>query len=327
MGRKAQKAKKKQAWENSDDDEEHEENEEETKSSESESDEEETTTQQQQSKKNNNKKAGGKKGGKQQQQSKAQEQQEKSAESGASAAAAATTSSSSRKPVNVIYCPISKWPAEMCEYNGEFAKCKQWHIDHAEELKIENVEELENGGGEKGRKQKLPGDEVLLGNPNKKNQVKELTIDIRKRTGRKKTTLIKGLEYWGIQPNPVAQLLKKKFSCGTAVIDPPSSGMPATVEVQGENTDQLIALLTGKDYNIPNESIVMLREGKPLRAKTGGAGGAQESSSDDEEDSSNQASAVSSKNQTTEDLLAGAPSNRDAPAPRPKGKKPHGKKK
>jgi len=100
--------------------------------------------------------------------------------------------------------------------------------------------------------------------------------------------------------------------------------MPATVEVQGENTQQLIALLTGKDYNIPEDAIVLLKEGKPLRQKSGGGNNDQESSSDDEEESS----AVNSKSntaQSTEELLAH--NNRDAKAPRPKGKKPAGKRK
>lgn len=289
MGRKAQKAKKKQAWEGSDESED-EENEETTKNEEEDSSSSEDESEQQKS--NKNKSSSSKPAGKKESGSKAVEQQKQQQGGSAPAAAAATTSSQGaaaaasttgkRQPVIVIYCPISGWPAEMCEYNGNFAKCKQWHIDHAEELKVD-ADEID-AQGELGRKQRAPGDEVGVSNPKKANQPKEVSIDLRKRTGRKKLCIIKGLEMFNIQPMALANFLKKKFSCGTSVIEPPSQGMPAAVEMQGDKQQELVALLTGKDYNVPADAIVLLREGKPPRMGGGDQNDDDAESSDDEDD-------------------------------------------
>ncbi len=207
------------------------------------------------------------KGGKAAKQAEEQQQQPAAAAAAASssssvAAAAAASSSATPKPVTVIYCPISTWPAEMCEYTGNFAKCKQWHLDNAELLSAAEQQKLGAGDTtELGRKQKTPGLAAEL--MNKVGAVKELVIDVRKRMGRKRQTFVKGLEYFG-QVNLAATALafKKRFSCGCGVIEAPSSGLPATIEIQGDVCKQLLELLPAQ-YGVDRAAIKTFKQGKP----------------------------------------------------------------
>lgn len=148
----------------------------------------------------------------------------------------------------------------MCEYTGDFAKCKDWHIANAELLAADKSK-LESGDQhELGRKQKVPGAAAELAN--RKDIVREVSIDVRKRMGRKKLTYIKGLEIFGHQLTGTALAFKKRFSCGCTVLEPPNPGMPGTIEIQGDVGRQLLEILPTQ-FSVPRESIKTLREGKP----------------------------------------------------------------
>lgn len=156
------------------------------------------------------------------------------------------------EPISVSYCPICSFPAEMCEYSGMFDKCKPWLM---EQLAAEEAAALADAE-EKGRKrrpltehEKL--DNLLAGKGKKKIQ-QVITLDCKTRSGKKRVTIITGLDLFGLNMSDVSRDFKKMFSCGAGIVEEPGQ-LPA-VEVQGDIVSQLCDLLPTK-YKIPKEAI------------------------------------------------------------------------
>ncbi|KEG07456.1 hypothetical protein DQ04_09741000, partial [Trypanosoma grayi] len=63
-----------------------------------------------------------------------EEQDEGDAVSGAAEQLEDGAAVARHEPVEVLYCPICTFPAEMCEYSGMYEQCRPWLLEHAKEL-------------------------------------------------------------------------------------------------------------------------------------------------------------------------------------------------
>jgi translation initiation factor 1 (eIF-1/SUI1) len=172
-------------------------------------------------------------------------------------------------PLRILYCPITSWPAEMCEYSGNYSKCKEWHVANA--ATPEALAALAEG--EKGRKQRVP---LEGGATHSRKEVERvITLDIRKRVGRKYITIVRGLELFGLNSKALATVWKKRFSCGCTHLES-EHGNQAGVELQGDFAMELRQMLTSPDNKVPDSAIIDMKEGKrpgqkPAGAQDGGA--------------------------------------------------------
>ena len=153
-------------------------------------------------------------------------------------------------PVDVTYCPICTFPAEMCEFSGMLEQCKPWLMENAAMLEAESIANAANSE-EKGRKQKLKSDKEPKGE-------KVILFQTKVRARQKKTTFVQGLDAFGHNLKELCQMFKKKFSCGCSIEENP--GVPDAIEIQGEVVDEVAELIQGGKFNIPKE--LMFRVGK-----------------------------------------------------------------
>jgi translation initiation factor 1 (eIF-1/SUI1) len=152
--------------------------------------------------------------------------------------------------LDVTYCPTCTLPPEFCQFSGKFEACKEWLGQMAEDDPWYN---RILDGEECGRKQKAGG------GTGKKAMVKEVTIETNKRMKRKFTTIVQGLDAFGVDLKAVCAEWKKKFSCGVSVEERP--GQPDAVEVQGDVFDTLATMLP-EAYGIPVSAMFRLEKGK-----------------------------------------------------------------
>ena len=151
-------------------------------------------------------------------------------------------------PQVVTYCPTCTFPAEMCEYSGMFEKCKPWL---AEQMAADEASALAEAE-EKGRKRRVLTEQEridgLLSGKGKKKVEQSVVLEVKVRSGKKKVTLVHGLDLFGHNMEDVARQLKKVFCCGAGVTSSP--GQLDYLEIQGDFIRQLLDMLPAK-YNIP----------------------------------------------------------------------------
>lgn len=160
------------------------------------------------------------------------------------------------KPVEVLYCPMCTFPAEMCEFGGMMEKCRPWLLEHAAELA---------DAEDRGRKRRILTEKgrleaLLEGRGIKKALERIVVLEVEKRTGRRMITSVFGMDLFGFNLKDLSKDWRKRFSCGAGVRAAEEGKHQDCIEIQGNVVDQLAEMLITK-YNIPKESVYML-EGK-----------------------------------------------------------------
>ncbi|KAH9586457.1 SUI1 domain [Trypanosoma melophagium] len=159
-------------------------------------------------------------------------------------------------PVDVLYCPICTFPAEMCEFSGMYEQCRPWLLEHAKEL----AEAEERGRKRRVLTEKERLERLVQGRGTKKAIERIVLIEVSQRKGRKMTTSVKGMDLFGFNLKDLSREWKKAFSCGAGVTTSEESKQNS-VDIQGNVAAQLIELLPVR-YNIPKDAIYQMEDKK-----------------------------------------------------------------
>lgn len=164
-------------------------------------------------------------------------------------------------PVEVLYCRICSFPAEMCEFSGMLEKCRPWLQEHAADLA---------DAEEKGRKRRILTEQgrlqkLLEGGAGPKhaitrNVIVELDVQANKHT------IVIGMDLFGFNLKDLSREWKKQFSCGVAVKKGEESNEQNRLEVQGNVVEQLGKLFVDK-YDIPMECVLKVVKGTDGKKK------------------------------------------------------------
>lgn len=166
---------------------------------------------------------------------------------------------SRHEPVEVLYCPICTFPAEMCEYSGMYEQCRPWLLEHAKEL----AEAEERGRKRRALTERERLERLVRGNGTKKAIERIVVIEVSQRKGRKMTTSVKGLDLFGLNLVDFARECKKLFSCGAGVKSSEELKQNS-IDIQGNVVERLIELLP-EQYNIPREAIYRMEDKKKVK--------------------------------------------------------------
>jgi density-regulated protein DRP1 len=191
-----------------------------------------------------------------------------------------TTAESEAKPQpTILYCAVCGLPPEYCEFGPNFEKCKPWILEHCPEVypNLLNLKDDEGGEKAEGEKEKSgsgkrggkglqkPKDDsevkILPGGKVKKKEVPKVHISRAQRSKNKYTTVITGLDKFGIKLQEASKSFAKTFSCGSSVVKGVSGD---EILIQGDFVDDLVNLLMEK-HQIPEDSITIEDEKKKGR--------------------------------------------------------------
>ena len=154
----------------------------------------------------------------------------------------------------VVYCGVSGYPLEMCEYHPLFEKCLVWWEenhpemldDYLEENGLESAEELTSKVSKRAIK-------ASKKKANAASKVKRgVIIERSQRSKRKFNTIVRGLETFEIDLKKASKLFGKKFACGSAVSKTASGGKE--IIIQGDVAYELIDFLE-EEYEIDPSSV------------------------------------------------------------------------
>ncbi|KAG5502770.1 hypothetical protein JKF63_04537 [Porcisia hertigi] len=156
--------------------------------------------------------------------------------------------------VEVLYCPVCTFPAEICEFSGMLEKCRPWLLEHASELA---------DAEERGRKRRILTEkerlEAMLEGRGIKTALQRIVVlEVEKRTGRRMITSVFGMDLFGFNLKDTARDWRKRFSCGAGVRAAEEGSHQDCIDIQGNVADQLAEMLITK-YNIPKGSVYMMQ--------------------------------------------------------------------
>ncbi|KAG5503186.1 hypothetical protein GH5_04248 [Leishmania sp. Ghana 2012 LV757] len=165
-----------------------------------------------------------------------------------------------QRAVEVLYCPICTFPAEMCEFSGMMEKCRPWLQEHAAELA---------DAEERGRRRRILTEKdrleaLLEGRGIKKALERIVVLEVEKRTGRRMITSVFGMDLFGFNLKDLSREWRKRFSCGAGVRAAEEGKHQDCIDIQGNLVDQLAEMLVTK-YKIPKESVYMMEGKKRVR--------------------------------------------------------------
>lgn len=166
---------------------------------------------------------------------------------------------SRHEPVEVLYCPICTFPAEMCEYSGMYEQCRPWLLEHAKEL----AEAEERGRKRRALTERERLERLVQGRGTKKAIERIVVIEVSQRKGRKMTTSVRGLDLFGLNLVDFSRDCKKMFSCGAGVKSS-EEVKQSSVDIQGNVAAQLIELLPER-YNIPKDAMYQIDDKKKVK--------------------------------------------------------------
>ena len=186
---------------------------------------------------------------------------------------------------------VCGFPPEFCE-NGPNGKkwkkeCGPWLVDNMAEsflrkygLIDDDDDELAEGtegmsledGKKKGEQTTKKGetvgkgDKVMPGGKVKKGGAeKRVTVEKESRNKRKFITRVIGLEHFGVNLKDASKVMKKKFSCGCAVVTP-GAGKPDAIEIQGDFMDEALEMISEhKDFASVPEDKLFSKEGNKFK--------------------------------------------------------------
>lgn len=162
----------------------------------------------------------------------------------------------------VSYCPLCGLPPDFCIWGPSWDKCKPvalekfpYYYPELAGIDLGDAKQKAQEAVDKSKVKELPG--------GKKTRAKSPEVFIKKNTrgGRKCVTCIIGLESFGVKPEAVAKLCKKKFACGSAPVKG-EQGQPDCVEIQGDFEEEVITLLVENFKEIPRRKVTIAEGGK-----------------------------------------------------------------
>lgn len=162
-----------------------------------------------------------------------------------------------QEAVEVLYCPICTFPAEMCEFSGMMDKCRPWLQEHAAELA---------DAEERGRKRRILTEKERLeamieGRGIKKALERIVVLEVEKRTGKRMITSVFGMDLFGFNLKDLSKDWRKTFACGAGVRAAEEGKHQDCIDIQGSVEDRLVEMLLDK-YNVPKDSIYIIRNKK-----------------------------------------------------------------
>ncbi|RNF21664.1 hypothetical protein TcG_02755 [Trypanosoma cruzi] len=163
------------------------------------------------------------------------------------------------EPVEVLYCPICTFPAELCEYSGMYEQCRPWLLEHAKEL----AEAEERGRKRRALTERERLERLVQGRGTKKAIERIVLVEVTQRKGRKMTTSVKGLDLFGFNLKDLSREWKKLFSCGAGVTSSEELKQ-SSIDIQGNVAAQLIEMLPER-YNIPKGAIYQMEDKKKVK--------------------------------------------------------------
>ncbi|CBH16919.1 hypothetical protein, conserved [Trypanosoma brucei gambiense DAL972] len=163
------------------------------------------------------------------------------------------------EPVDVLYCPICTFPAEMCEFSGMYEQCRPWLLEHAKEL----AEAEERGRKRRVLTERERLERLVKGSGNKKGVERIVLIEVSQRKNKKMTTTVKGMDLFGLNLKDLSREWKKMFSCGAGVTTSEELKQ-SMIDIQGNVVEQLVEMLPGK-YNIPKDAIYKMEDKKKVK--------------------------------------------------------------
>ncbi|EKF32067.1 hypothetical protein MOQ_004087 [Trypanosoma cruzi marinkellei] len=163
------------------------------------------------------------------------------------------------EPVEVLYCPICTFPAELCEYSGMYEQCRPWLLEHAKEL----AEAQGRGRKRRALTERERLERLVQGRGTKKAIERIVLVEVTQRKGRKMTTSVKGLDLFGLNLKDLSREWKKLFSCGAGVTSSEELKQ-SSIDIQGNVAAQLIEMLPER-YNIPKDAIYRMEDKKKVK--------------------------------------------------------------
>lgn len=154
-------------------------------------------------------------------------------------------------PVEVLYCPVCSFPAEMCEFSGMMEKCRPWLQEHAAELATAE---------EKGRKRRILTEQgrlekLLEGGAGRKHVItRSVVVEVDDHDRKRQLTIVTGMDLFGFNLKDLSREWRKQFSAGAGVREAEEKHEQSRVEVQGNVAAQLGKLFQTK-YKIPEECV------------------------------------------------------------------------
>ncbi|GET89131.1 hypothetical protein, conserved [Leishmania tarentolae] len=164
-----------------------------------------------------------------------------------------------QRAVEVLYCPICTFPAEMCEFSGVVEKCRPWLLENAAELA---------DAEERGRKRRILTEKdrleaMLEGRGVKKALERIVMLEVDKRVGQRMITSVFGMDLFGFNLKDLSKEWRKRFSCGAGVRAAEEGKHQDCIDIQGNVVDQLADMLITK-YKIPKESVYLMEDKKKV---------------------------------------------------------------
>ncbi|XP_002742065.2 eukaryotic translation initiation factor 2D-like [Saccoglossus kowalevskii] len=113
----------------------------------------------------------------------------------------------------------------------------------------------------------FPGQTISKNSGIKKGKVPSITINVEKRTGNKKVTLVQNLEVFGIDPKSFARTVQVNVAASTSISPLPGNGAGFQVLIQGNQINYVAQLLLD-EFKILKKYIVGLEKApKPPKKK------------------------------------------------------------
>merc|ERR1711998_462704 len=109
------------------------------------------------------------------------------------------------------------------------------------------------------------GDKLMPGGKVKKMEPPCVTVEKITRNKRKFTTVVTGLEHFGVKLKDASKVFKKKFSCGCAVVKG-EAGKPDSIEIQGDFQDDVLDMIAeARDFEDVPEEALFIKDGTKKR--------------------------------------------------------------
>ena len=190
-------------------------------------------------------------------------------------------------PAARIFDAVCSMPSEYCEWDPSFKKCQVWfaanykdlYPDVAEDGLVELMTELGLEGetddaAKKAQNAKKKPDapegapaaeQQVSAKEKKKDASRQVVIELEKGKGKKKLTVVRGMEAFGLDAAAAAKMFGKKFACGSA-LQKGKNGKPDQIEVQGSCQEELPQFIVDKFKEITLEDIYLVLDGKKVKA-------------------------------------------------------------
>eukprot|EP00923_Selenidium_pygospionis_P019191 GHVN01033602.1.p1 GENE.GHVN01033602.1~~GHVN01033602.1.p1 ORF type:complete len:190 (-),score=21.93 GHVN01033602.1:957-1526(-) len=153
-------------------------------------------------------------------------------------------------PREVTYCSECGLPPDYCEFGPSWERCRSQALRDCPQFYAHISQDGDGDEEESDKKKKKQPKEP------KKAPEQKVSIQRVARNKRKTTTVVTGLEHFGVKLDAATKLFSKQFACGSSVKTFP--GLPDHIEIQGDVEPQVRALVVDH-FQVPSEKVEILR--------------------------------------------------------------------